>query len=234
MLRKYLKSRLRREAQEDIGAATAGIDDQTSRASAEILNGFKLVVTLQLRTPLCVLEMHGTEHLGPPSSLPNMAGIADARWVSKTKTWAEMTGLPIADAPESESASLIGFVRASGYLPFLKAVRGVMESCDSIIVKQKNLNCLADRSAQFREYWERHRAADPSFPESCLYYEILELDGVNADTARRLFDMGFTSAMDVARLSHVTLMTLPGIGPVRSRRILASATERLGEKYESR
>ena len=223
MIDRYFKSRLRRQSSEDIGALPAGMSDHAAEANAGVIEGFELLVTLQLRTPLRILQMHGKLHPGPPSRLPDLAGIADACWSPKPIAFAKLLGMPPVETLEPEAASLIGFVRASEYLPFLRAVRAVMESRDDLAARGSRLRQIPNESREFAGFWKRHQAIDPYFPNSCLYFELLEMDAVSDETANRLFKLGCTSASDVAALSLEQLQRLPRIGSVRGRRIRASA-----------
>lgn len=76
--------------------------DRTARELSDLYDGYRFSATLQLRTPLYVLEQHGREHPGPLSKLPEVCGQADGYWSPKIKSWAELSGLDIPELPESE------------------------------------------------------------------------------------------------------------------------------------
>jgi hypothetical protein len=69
-----------------------GMSDHVFHSMLDVLSGFEFVATLQIRTPLSVLERHGERHPGPPSALPNYASIADGIWIPQTKSWDEFAG----------------------------------------------------------------------------------------------------------------------------------------------
>lgn len=62
----------------------------------DIIKHYQFIATLQLRTPLAILERHGETHPGPPDALPRIASQQDGIWIPATKSWAELAG-PNAD-----------------------------------------------------------------------------------------------------------------------------------------
>lgn len=121
----------------------------------DIAKGLRFIATLQLRTPLRVLlrdgEIHRDINTAPPKYAREMwEGI----WVTKTKTFHEM-GIDLPEWPESESASDIGYVLRREYLPFLKAVREIVELDEPI---EKRIEKLHDISKvdKWKSYIERH------------------------------------------------------------------------------
>lgn len=91
-------------------------DDQTFWDARDIIKGLIFVATLQIRTPLSVLEHHGERHPGPPSAAPKYGSPADGYWQYETKTWAELAGpkaarplptLPLADFQQNFEQKLV-------------------------------------------------------------------------------------------------------------------------------
>lgn len=114
------------------------------KSNADLISGWRLSATLQLRTPLKYLEMHGMRICvanGPPPDIPQRHGT----WVVVLKTFAEL-GI---DIPEFEverfSASELGPVPLDGgeFLAFAKDVRRAVEaaatSADGVLALHKVL-----------------------------------------------------------------------------------------------
>ena len=94
----------------------------------DILKGYRFCATLQLRTPLHVLQHHG-EVVGLDAVRPAYGPPWSGIWVLETKTYREL-GIPIRELPPGPMASEIGPVPADGgdFLVFLKAYRTIVES----------------------------------------------------------------------------------------------------------
>ena len=186
-------------------------DDALYEANADILDGIEFMATLQLRTPLAVLEHHGEVFEGPPSKAPRYGSQADGIWVPKTKSWSQM-GLNLQEPPESTCASEIGPIKPAVYLPFLKAFRRIVEADRPHEDKLRNLQQLEGRSTSFAEIWVRLQKAYADFPHSFFYFELTELPGVGGKTARSLYQAGFRSVQEVLTASREALLAVPGIG----------------------
>lgn len=93
----------------------------------DILAGWEMSVTMQLRTPLKWLVRHREFHEGhhkPRERLPTQY----ACWVPVTKSWRAL-GIDEDDLPESTMASEIGQIPVDGgtWLPFLLEYRMIIE-----------------------------------------------------------------------------------------------------------
>lgn len=100
----------------------------------DIITGLKFSATMQLRTPLRVLLRHGEIHTDRNTKPPRIAlepweGIG----LPKVKTFREL-GVDIDNPSMGTMASSIGQIQNDGgnFLPFLIAVRTIVESHDSI------------------------------------------------------------------------------------------------------
>lgn len=67
-------------------------DDKTLHAAPDILKGLVYHATLQIRTPLSVLEHDGERHPGPPSVAPKYGSLADGHWAYELKSFDEIAG----------------------------------------------------------------------------------------------------------------------------------------------
>ncbi len=93
----------------------------------DILAGWQMSVTMQLRTPLKWLQRHREFHAGanrPAEDLPQ----EHACWVPVTKTWRSI-GIDADEIPETTMASQIGQIPVDGgdFLPFLMEYRMIVE-----------------------------------------------------------------------------------------------------------
>ena len=119
----------------------------------DISNGFKFSATLQLRTPLRVLLRHGELYLKNDGGRPQIACEPwEGIWLPNLKTWAELgiTGIDEFEPPDS-MASDIGAVLAEDYLPFLIAVREIVELEDSI---ENRIMMLREKPRE--GYWQTY------------------------------------------------------------------------------
>src|SRR5919108_1501914 len=100
--------------------------------NADVIKGYEFIATLQLRTPLRVLQHHGEVREWSENGLPQYAqSLWEGIWLPVTKTWAELAGahgntaaaLAADKVPEGSIASDIGPIPQNGgtYLDFLKA-----------------------------------------------------------------------------------------------------------------
>ncbi len=58
--------------------------------NSDIFGSYIFLATLQLRTPVAVLEHHGKRQPGPPAELPKYCEQKDGRWSPIMKSWAEV------------------------------------------------------------------------------------------------------------------------------------------------
>jgi hypothetical protein len=122
----------------------------------DICDGFEFCATLQLRTPLRVLLRHGEFYPKNDGGQPQIAREPwEGIWIPKEKTWEELGITGIDDFPDSTMASDIGMVRAEDYLPFLIAVREIVELNDSI---ENRIEMLKKRLmvSEWKTYVEKH------------------------------------------------------------------------------
>lgn len=186
-------------------------DDQSYFGNQDVLRGLRFNATLQIRTPLSVLQHHGELFEGPPGAAPRYGAMADGFWVPEPKTWAEL-GFDLAEGRESTHASDVGPVSPSDYLPFLIDFRTIVESVAVVPEKIARLNTLRSKSAAYRDLWQRLEAAYPEFPDSFFYHEFTKITGVGQKTARALYVAGFQCLSDLAAVEGAQLQRIPGVG----------------------
>lgn len=196
-------------------------DDETFEQARDLLVGLEFIATLQIRTPLAVLEHHGEFHPGPPSAAPKYASLADGFWSYKTKSLSELARrpLPTLDKSESLQASDIGPIEASHYLPFLKQFRRIVESDDSVENKLLRLAQLRQNNSEFEALWSRLEVAYPDFPTSFFYLQLTAVPGIGRILARRLFQHGFVDLATLQSAAGEQLEAVPGVGSKLAKKI---------------
>jgi hypothetical protein len=103
--------------------------------NGDVLAGWQMSVTMQLRTPLKWLQRHREFHAGadqPAEALP----MEHACWVPVPKNWRAL-GIDADEIPETTMASQIGQIPVDGgdFLPFLMEYRMIVEgAADALAV----------------------------------------------------------------------------------------------------
>lgn len=171
----------------------------------DIIKGLKFNATMQLRTPLRVLLRHGEIHtdrvkVPPKIALERWEGI----WFPKTKTFKEL-GIDVPELPpHSTHASDVGPIRPDDYLPFLIAVRRIIEAHDTIkhrIEKLREMPIVAD----WRVFASKHGGIDGIIERFFPKFMNLAAD---LNTPNR-----------IAAASDETLLGIKGIGPAKLKAI---------------
>jgi len=143
----------------------------------DVIRGYRFCATLQLRTPLHILEQHHRFHKGARE--PSLeCSMADGCWVPETKSWGELGIKGLRELPEGTIASDIGQIPESGggYLAFLKAFRKIFESNMTLDQKCTEICKLPNHSSQFAEYYAKHPQLQPErLPKFLYQLQIQEL-----------------------------------------------------------
>ena len=207
--------------------------------NADVIKGYKFCATLQLRTPLRVLQRHGEVQQWSENGLPTYAHFLwEGIWVPITKTWAELAGsnaeLRSADSPHhnafNEMASDIGPIPQSGgtYLGFLRAFRRIVEFSASPDEKREAIETLSRDHPDYAKYISIHRARSSNWPDEWLGYEQrLQIPGVGTRIARCLYDAGLRSRAILENASDTQLSAIKGVGPATIAKIRTVMSQRL-------
>lgn len=183
------------------------LDDQSYQSNSDFLEGMQFSATLQIKTPIEVLNHHGEIFNGPPSQAPKYGSQADGIWTFKVKTYREL-GIVVDEVDEAEftHASDAGPIEPSRYLPFLIQFRSIVESELTHEDKLEKLALLPTHSAHFKEIWSKLSAYYDDFPRSFFYLQFTTLPGVGRQLAKRLYECGFRSVNEIinARISQLT------------------------------
>lgn len=178
--------------------------DETFEQNQDLIEGYVFNATLQIRTPLEVLNRHGEVFRGPPSKAPNYAGPADGIWIFKLK-WQD-------DGYEHTHASDIGYTTPREYLPFLKSFRTIVEAPDDIDIKLSKLDRLSKESIRNQEIWAKLDKYYGDFPHSFFYNHLTVLPGVGKKTAKLFYESGLRELSDIEKASDTQLQSLQGVG----------------------
>ncbi|PZR75190.1 MAG: hypothetical protein DLM73_05975 [Chthoniobacterales bacterium] len=228
--------------------------------NADVIKGYRFTATLQLRTPLRILQHHGEVREWSENGLPQYAqSLWEGIWLPVTKTWAELAG-PDAKLPSTNSfddrmfdnlfrkklvergftqdeaatvlpdatASDIGPIPQDGgtYLGFLKAFRRIVESTASPDEKRETIEALPRDHPDYARYISIHRVRSDHWLDQWLGYEgWLEIPGVGARIARRLYDAGLRSRKIIEGASDTQLATIKGIGRATITKIRAATSQ---------
>lgn len=119
--------------------------DNIDEGAGDLIKGWELHATMQLRTPLKWLQRHREFHVGskrPTEELPPEHAI----WIFKLKSWRDL-GIDEDEVPESTIASQIGQIPVDGgeFLPFLLEYRMIVED------RGGTLEDLAARYPKYRD-----------------------------------------------------------------------------------
>lgn len=188
----------------------------------DVIAGFEFFATHQLRTPLRILlrngEVHRDMHTTPPViATEQWQGI----WLIRTKRWRELGS--VVDMPEfqpSTVASDAGQVRSEEYLPFLIAVRSIVE----------REGTATSRSSQLRDELER-----PCWAHACKklggWRAIVDhffppfIDSLPREAASFLRGKGVKTPAAVARVTDGDILAIKGIGPAKLLQIRTACSE---------
>ncbi len=183
----------------------------------DIIRGLEFSATMQLRTPLRVLLRHGEIHMDRNMKPPRIAlepweGI----WLPKTKTFREL-GLDMDEPTPGEHASSIGPILPSDYLPFLIAVREIVELTDSI---ESRINRLHEKPmvGDWKTYIEKHGGIGSVI--GYLFHDFIDtIPNISFAIRNELSDLGLDTPNRIAAATDETLLSIKGIGQAKLKTI---------------
>ena len=209
--------------------------------NADVIKGYEFCATLQLRTPLRVLQHHGEVQQWSENGLPTYAHFLwEGIWLPITKTWAELAGsnakLRSADSSDDhafdEMASDIGPIPQAGgtYLGFLRAFRGIVEFSASPDEKREAIETLPRDHPDYAKYISIHHARSSNWPDEWLgYEEWLQIPGIGTRIARCLYDAGLRSREILENASDTQLSAIKGVGPATIAKIRTAMSQPLSD-----
>jgi len=191
----------REESQNNINKLWRGNDD--------IIKGLEFIATLQLRTPLRVLLRHGEIHTDiktePPKTIKEMW---EGAWVQKTKTFREL-GCDVDEVAPGTHASDVGQVLPADYLPFLIAIRRVVETDEPI---ENRINKLREMPIwdEWKTYVEKHGGIETI--SGRFFPEFIDTIPKISAAIDELSELGLETPNRIAAAPDETLLSIKGIG----------------------
>jgi hypothetical protein len=182
-------------------------------ANRDFLSGLEFYATMQLRTPLRVLAHHGEIHSDLTKSPPKIEReLWEGIWIPKTKTWREL-GADIDEMPGSTQASDIGQIVDTEYLPFLIAIRQIVELNETIEHRVRKLREML-ALCPWQDFLHRHGGTEVIvqyfFPR-----HITPMPSLPVNTWKELSRLGFDTPNGMAAASDKELLGIKGIGRVK-------------------
>ena len=187
--------------------------------AGDVCNGFIFCATLQLRTPLRVLLRHGeicpkSDGQQPQIALEQWEGV----WLPKSRTWREM-GIDMDEMDEGTHASLIGQIRPSEYMPFLVAVREIVEMSEPIGYRLQELRKMLS-SCPWQNYVEKHGGIE-AIVQHFFPRHIAPFPKLPESTRENLLKLGLLTPTRIATTTDERLLEFKGIGPAKLKAIRA-------------
>ena len=180
----------------------------------ELICGLRFCATMQLRTPLRVLLRHGELFSDLPNEPPQIArAMWEGIWIAQARSFRDL-GIHLDEPLHGQIASEIGPIPIDGgdYLKFLIAVRGILESANSI---DDRLASLVDEVS--RPQWSMFKHARfHSAYDIADYFFPLFVDTIPRLTRRAaegLRRMGLDTPDALDGATDEQLLAASGIGP---------------------
>lgn len=197
----------------------------------EVHQAWRFCATMQLRTPLRILERHGELHTGRAAAPPMVADEPwQGVWVPVSRTFREL-GLNIDEPAPGAMASSIGLIPADGgaFLPFLKSVRSVVEAEGSSAERRQRLKTVLGEPAAasiVRKLGGRTVVLEQLFPPY-----LSTITGLSPKAIAELKAHRLTSAHAIASATDAELLAISGIGQVKLA-VLRASSEAAGRSAD--
>lgn len=185
--------------------------------SCDLITGMTFFATHQLRTPLRILQRNGEAHLDMHTPPPAIAEeLWQGIWLPRTRTWRDL-GVNMDEFSPTTVASDAGPVISDEYLPFLVAVRKIVEQQTSIEARREGL-----RTELRRECWSHFCSAldgEETVLDQLFTPFVSTLPGLSQVTISTLKRLGLTTPAAISAAGDAELLAIEGVGPVRLRNI---------------
>jgi len=178
-----------------------------------MFNRFEFEATLQFRTPLRVLLHHGEIYRKNDGKQPIIAIEPwEGFWVPRTKTYREL-GLDIDEMNLDIVASMIGPIDSKEYVPFLIAIRKIVELNETIEYRIKNL-----REMSIEKGWDIYINKHGGISEiiNIFFPKIIYMiPNINKNISDNLLELGLDTLNKISIATDSTLLNIKGIGPAK-------------------
>ena len=177
------------------------------QGNEDIIKGWQFCATLQLRTPLAVLEQHGRRVPLRPDGPPS---ITTEMWQG---IWTPDVGDEFSMFDARSMASEVGSIPADGgdYLPFLIAFRTITEGRASVGDKEAGIRDLLKQlgpgGTPYAEYHKAKELIDEVLPRT------ISLLPVSRPVHNKIVAAGLTTLAKVEAVSDKALLAIDGLGP---------------------
>lgn len=186
--------------------------------NVDIITGLEFSATMQLRTPLRVLLRHGEIHTDRNTKPPEIVHEGwEGSWLPKLKTFREI-GLDMNEPPPGAHASSIGPIVARDYLPFLIAIREIVELNESIenrIDKLREMLSVCD----WQEFLGKHGGTEKIVQYFFPRY-IQSMPKLPPSAMNEFVRLGyFNTPSSIEAATDEELLSIKGIGPAKLKAI---------------
>jgi hypothetical protein len=184
--------------------------EMSAWGNSDIIKCLRFCATMQLRNPLRILlrhdEVHSDQNTAPPIiALEGWEGI----WT------AQVTKTPM----QTHIASDAGPILAKDYLPYLIAIREVVEIDDSIEHRIEQL-----REIRIEKGWQAHLGKHGGFEGiiSRFFPDFIStVPGITRETNEKLHALGLNTPNRLSGSADEALLAIKGIGPSKLLKIRA-------------
>ena len=192
---------------------------------ADLIAGWRYSATLQLRTPLKYLEMHGT--FSPGSEEPALVGPAEnsledgtefnayGGWIQEIDYEAMGFDPPRPGKRAAQGGMIeIGGTEEKELLSFLKSFRYIVETGETLDQMLFELEELSTSTPGNRRMWARFSGYLSPWPDSFFIGQLLLKlpKGVGESKARKLYLAGFRTVQEIQAAPDEELLRVEGVG----------------------
>ena len=187
--------------------------------------GWRYCATMQLRTPLRVLEMHGSKWAAGDDNPPH-SPMDEGIWIPEAKSMAELgIDMPDLDFRTRTMASEIGPIPSDGgdFLRFLKSVRRIVERFDSIEARRGDLRVELARP-EWAEIIGKIGGKEDVYDRFFVDF-LFMIPKLSSETRELLWERELTTPAKIAALTDKELLAIKGIGSAKLKLIRQACNE---------
>lgn len=174
----------------------------------DIITGWRFCATLQMRTPLAILQEHNRLVPATPAGPPQLT---NEMWQG---IWVPDLGSDWDFLSEGASmASEVGAIPRDGgdYLPFLIAVRKISEGEATVAGKEAALRALTKERGPHGTPYSKFRSADALVDQ--VLPKAIHLLPIPRPVREDLLAAGYTTLARIQAASDAALLSVKGLGP---------------------
>ena len=188
------------------------------KGNQDIVEGLQFCATLQLRTPMRVLVRHGETHTDINEQPPKIALEAwEGDWVPQIQSLEEILGVKMGNPPPENHSTDIGPLLPSKYLPFLTAVRKIVELEEPMQSRLDKLRNMLT-TCEWQVFVEKHGGTE-SIIQKLFPRTIRPMPKFNDNVKKELATLGLETPQQLATVGDKQLLSIKGIGPTKLKAI---------------